>query len=497
MSSIRWTVPAALALAAWISSTPAVEASLFVPTKGADTQDGTCNRDCSLREAILAANANPGEDIILLASRTYTLTRAGAGEEGALTGDLDVTDPVILVGSGAAGTILDGGGLDRIFHVLSGEASLELSDATLRNGSAEGPGGAILNHEGVVSLTRTVLAGNRASGFGGAIYNEGESAVLNVQASTLSGNTAAGGGGAIATAGVANLVNCTLSANRSTGGFGGAFYDDSAGEATISNSTLVDNVAAQQGGGLFAEPRAFIGIAPLVSNSILARNTAASEPDCSGSVASGGYNLVGNGTGCIDFKAANHDLSGTQASPVDAKLGALVENGGPTPSHALLAGSPALNAGNPLAPGAGGNACAAEDQRGATRPAGGSCDIGAVEQTTQCVAGGGTLCLNADRFRVSATFKTASAQGDAKAQTLTGDTGYFWFFDPSNVEVTVKLLNGCGLNNRYWVFASGLTNVEVTVTVTDTQTGTVKTYKNPLNQTFATTLDTNALAVCP
>jgi hypothetical protein len=64
------------------------------------------------------------------------------------------------------------------------------------------------------------------------------------------------------------------------------------------------------------------------------------------------------------------------------------------------------------------------------------------------------------------------------------------------VEVTVKLLNGCGFNDRFWVFAAGMTNVDVTITVTDTQTGAVKTYKNPANTTFKTILDTTAFSSC-
>jgi CSLREA domain-containing protein len=496
MSSTRWILPVALAAAALTVSAAPLEAAVFVPTKGADTFDGACDSDCSLREAVAAANANPGTDVILLGARVYTLTRAGAGEDAAATGDLDVTEPVIIVGDGAASTVLDGGGLDRVFDVFGSDASLELSDVTLRNGSAAGHGGAILNRESTVSLTRAILAGNLATGFGGGVYNEGEDSVLQAAASTFSGNLAGGGGGALATVGVAELVNCTLSANRAAGR-GGALYVYIAGEATVRSSSVADNQSDLQGGGIYSEPSAFIGVAPVVSNSIVARNTAPANPDCAGSVASGGFNLIANGTGCQDFKAANHDLAGSQASPLDAKLGTLGENGGPTPTYALLDGSPAINGGNPAAPGDSVGTCAKEDQRGATRPAGGACDIGAVERTNQCVKGGGTLCLNQGRFRLTATFKTGTGQGDAKTETLTGDTGYFWFFDPANVEVTVKVLTGCGLNNRYWVFAAGLTNVEVTLTVTDTQTGVVKTYKNPANTDFKPILDTNAFNTCP
>jgi hypothetical protein len=83
------------------------------------------------------------------------------------------------------------------------------------------------------------------------------------------------------------------------------------------------------------------------------------------------------------------------------------------------------------------------------------------------------------------------------AQRLTGDTGYFWFFDSSNLEIVIKILDGCALNGHHWVFAGGLTNVKVTITVTDTANGMQKVYKNPLNTTFLPIQDTAAFTTCP
>ena len=82
---------------------------------------------------------------------------------------------------------------------------------------------------------------------------------------------------------------------------------------------------------------------------------------------------------------------------------------------------------------------------------------------------------------------------------LTSDSGYFWFFNPANIEVVVKVLNACTqAPPRYWVFAAGLTNVEVTLQVTDTQAGgSPKTYVNPLGTPFAPIQDTGAFATCP
>jgi hypothetical protein len=107
------------------------------------------------------------------------------------------------------------------------------------------------------------------------------------------------------------------------------------------------------------------------------------------------------------------------------------------------------------------------------------------------------ICLNNDRFRVQALYQTADQGGQAHTVKLTADSGYLWFFSETNIEAVVKVLNGCGVNNRYWVFAAGLTNVRVVLSVTDTQLGTSKVYVNPLNTAFPPIQDTSALASCP
>ena len=106
-----------------------------------------------------------------------------------------------------------------------------------------------------------------------------------------------------------------------------------------------------------------------------------------------------------------------------------------------------------------------------------------------CQAGAGFLCLGGGRFQVNANWtRSDGTTGAGTAVKLTDDSGYFWFFDPANIEMVVKVLNGCALNNRYWVFASGMTNVGVGITVLDTKTGLTKGYINPLNRTFETIL---------
>jgi hypothetical protein len=115
-----------------------------------------------------------------------------------------------------------------------------------------------------------------------------------------------------------------------------------------------------------------------------------------------------------------------------------------------------------------------------------------------CIADQHTLCLNGGRFRVRADWRTVfGTSGQATAVPLTADTGYFWFFDPANVETVVKVLRGCPVNGRYWVFAGGLTDVAVDLTVTDTERGGTKTYRNPLRTPFQPIQDASAFATCP
>jgi hypothetical protein len=116
-----------------------------------------------------------------------------------------------------------------------------------------------------------------------------------------------------------------------------------------------------------------------------------------------------------------------------------------------------------------------------------------------CTADAHTLCLDGGRFSVTATFQqTASGPSTpANAVPLTDQTGYFWFFDPSNIEIVGKVLDGCTTNEFFWYFAAGLTNVGVTTIVQDLQSGTMKTYTNPVGTAFAPIQDTSAFPTCP
>lgn len=200
----------------------------FIVTTTVDKLDNRCSaEDCSLREAIVAANNQPGHNTIQLASGTYTLMIGGAGENGAMSGDFDISDSLTISGMGAETTIIDGSDLDRIFHIQSGGHSLSLQNLTLHNGNAD-RGGAIYNTNGMLLLENCSVTSNIASLFGGAVYSAGGSVTVN---------------------------NCTFNANETTNnfpnGFGGAFYNAAGSILTINDSTLTANVGEYFAGALY------------------------------------------------------------------------------------------------------------------------------------------------------------------------------------------------------------------------------------------------------
>jgi predicted outer membrane repeat protein len=223
-----------------------------------------------------------------------------------------------------------------------------------------------------VSITNSTLSANQATAYAGAVYNF--SGTMNITTSTRSGNSAADrGGAAYNNSGTMNITNSTLSGN-STPSRGGGIY--SLGTLKLLNSTLSGNSATTGGGGIY-----FRDGTVEVQNTIIAENTGTAGPNLynySPSFTSLGNNLIGDDDGGNGFtNGVNGDLVGDTISPLDPLLGALSNNGGTTQTRALLAGSPAIDAGDDTA-------CAASpvnavDQRGTARPQGTHCDIGAFE----------------------------------------------------------------------------------------------------------------------
>lgn len=343
-------------------------AASFTVTKTIDTNDGTCDTDCSLREAIIAANANPGEDTINIPAGTFTLSIAGTEEDSTATGDLDINDDLIIIGTGAGITIIDGDGIDRVIHI-TGDYVVNISHLDLVNGYYFLPmssnGGGVLNTTGDLTLSFTTIKGNTCF-FGGGIANL--SGTVNINNSTISGNIAVNGGGILNDSGTLTMENSTVSVNTAEGS--GIGIKNNSGTVYLNNVTIAKNTnipPMSNGGGI-------TGDSVYARNSIIAGNIADYYPDCSGTIISQGYNLIQDTTGCTITGDTTGNITG-----VGPSLGNLQNNGGETYTHALLAGSQALDAGNPVLPGSGGNACASADQRGISRPQGTNCDIGAFE----------------------------------------------------------------------------------------------------------------------
>ncbi len=412
------TVPVTAAASFTVNST--ADATDFTPGNGiCETAIG--NGICTLRAAIQEANALPGADTIVLPAGLYILTRAGASENSAATGDLDITSDLTLIGAGADSTMVDANGLDRIFHIFT--AVVQISGVTIREGnSGSRTGGGLRLEGGSLTLSNSAVVDSIAFSGGGALSSPNGAAVT-IRNSTISGNTASNNGGGLnIRGGTITLVNSTLSGNTANGHGGGLYITNSAA-ASLANVTVTDNRAdgdssgGGNGGGLSNN-----GGTITFKNTLMAGNfdnsAGTRRPDCSGTLTSQGYNLVGDKTGCT-FTPASSDLVGTGSSPVNAQLGPLQNNGGPTPTHALLSGSPATDAGNPALPGSGGNACEATDQRGIVRPQGSTCDIGAYEVVVPDVQfSGGNFTV--DEAAAAATITVALSA----APELTATVGF-------------------------------------------------------------------------
>jgi CSLREA domain-containing protein len=365
---MRTRIGVALAASVALAAAANAHATTFTVTRLDDPVPGTCDSDCSLREAVLASNGGSGGDTIVLPRGLFRLTRGGAGEDASSTGDLDLTKNVTITGAGARLTTIDAAGTDRVFDVKAGVAAL-IADVTVTGGFVDGDGGGI-ESAGVLTLVRDAVRGNEAlrssNAAGGGIDSTG---TLTLTDSTVAGNLAYNGGG-IDFAGTLTLSNSTISGNVAGGpgsnGGGGGISGSSGASLTAANSTIAHNVAFNgtgSGGGISA---------PFVTlrSSIVAANishppdqSATALDNCSvTTLTSQGHNLS-DGTDC--------GLGGAgDLQSADPRLRGLGDHGGPTDTEALVQGSAAIDAGE---------GCGALDQRGTTRPRGSGCDIGAYE----------------------------------------------------------------------------------------------------------------------
>jgi CSLREA domain-containing protein len=351
----------------------------------ADDRNQTCMvGDCSLREAVKAANALSSSDTITLdptafaAPQTITL----------VSGELDVLNNGTLTINGASKLVISGNNQRRAFRIRSG-ANLTLNNLTVSNGAADG-GGGIFN-TGTLAIINSTISDNYSPSACGGIVNAG---TLVITRSTVSGNKAnRGWGGGICNFGgfTATITNSTISGNEQTNfddvftnGGGGGIHN--LGMVTITGSTITNNKSLGQftwGGGINNES----GGTVTVANTIIAGNTAAQGPDFRNTIASQGYNLIGNTT---DTTITGDTTGNILNQP--ALLAPLANYGGTTDTYALLPGSPAINAGDNCVLTANGcgnnNPALPTDQRGIARV--GTVDIGAFESRgfTLAIAGG-------------------------------------------------------------------------------------------------------------
>lgn len=358
----------ALAASVALAAAANAHAATFTVTRPDDPAPGACDSDCSLREAVRAANAGSGGDTISIPAGHYRLTIAGTGEDAAATGDLDLTKSVTVAGSGTRATVIDAGGGDRVFDVKAG-VTASISDVTIRGGFVDGNGGGIAS-AGSLTLVRDTVAGNHAllaaNRNGGGIDSTG---TLTLAETEISGNGAYNGGG-INFGGTLSLTNSTVSGNTAGGpgsnGGGGGISGSAGATLTATGVTIVGNSAFNglgSGGGISASMATLGGT--IVANNVAheSNQSATFADNCSvGTVATQGSNLS---------DAADCNLvSPSDQQNVPVLLGPLADNGGETNTHAVPAASKALNASA---------VCPGTDQRGATRRAGVPCDVGAYE----------------------------------------------------------------------------------------------------------------------
>lgn len=254
------------------------------------------NGATSLRAAIQEANALAGDDVIILQSGTYTLTRTGTGEDASFTGDLDVTSNLVILGAGAGRTFIDANEIDRVLDVRPG-ANLILSGVTIRNGAEINAAG--IRNAGALELKDSIVTGNDASGainsLGGGIGNA--SGTLTLSGVTVSQNTATvHGGGLYSSGGTVTITDSTFSTNSATSDGGGISIFT--GSLQIAGSTVTGNTAGIDGGGLSADAAVVT-----VTETTVTGNSATDD--------AGGLNVINSGQLRIfDSTITNNTASG-------------------------------------------------------------------------------------------------------------------------------------------------------------------------------------------
>lgn len=331
---------------------------------------------------------------------TIGFAPALAGQTIEVGGELTVTRDLTIDGAGAPGLTLSGGNAHRVLVVDPGVAAtvrnlsigegygFQLGGAIIVNGRLtlerstvwgsfvegdgqfwQGGGGIYVGSGGALTLRESTVRDNATSGAdGGGIYGFTQSLVV-LERSTVSGNSAGNVGGGLRSLGETVIENSTISGNTSVAWHGGAIFHTD-GVLRLSHSSVAANIAPPgTTGGIFVGTFTEVAAAAELQGSLLAGNSG--EQCLLGAFGSGPVSLVSLGHNLASDSTCQLVAAGDRPS-AEAGIGPLADNGGPTLTHALLAGSSAIDAADAAT-------CPASDQRGVSRPQGAGCDIGAYE----------------------------------------------------------------------------------------------------------------------
>jgi alpha-tubulin suppressor-like RCC1 family protein len=413
---------------------------LVINTSSTISGPGTTNLAISGNNAYQVMSIGSGTTINI-SGVTINNGSAPSGNGGGISNAGTLTLNNAIVSGNSA--LYYGGGIYNSGMLVLNTSQVSGNTVTNTVSGSPGRGGGIANF-GTLTVNNSAVSGNSAA-MGGALYNCPYSCTLMLTNSTVSTNSAYGGGGGILSdpGGTMTVTGSTFFANSSSGHLGGAvynyggtlnltnstFYGNSAqrggairndlGPLTLTNVTVVGNTGTISVGGIFNN-----GGAASIKNSILANNvvTNGGSFNCyssGGSASSGGYNLSDDTT-CAGFFTAAGDLNNT---PARLDPAGLQNNGGPTPTIALVVASPAVDAiplsactdtnGNPVS----------TDQRGIARPQGSACDIGALERVGVNTSLALTSSLNPSTSGQSITFMATVSPSAATGIVMFQDGG--------------------------------------------------------------------------